>query len=136
MRSPLARLVAAILRHLHAYADVAGEDVREAAALIARRLAALLVAAAAALVSLLMLCVWLLALAWDSPWRTWTAAGLALAFAVAATALAFPVLRPGAHDRTLFFHRIRAGLNRDRELMERAFKRPEQAGKGDDDANG
>ena len=41
-----------------------------------------------------MLCVWLLALAWDGPWRTWVAAGLALGFALVAAALAIPVLRP------------------------------------------
>ena len=124
MRSLIAPLVPAIMRHLQAYADVAGEDTRDAAALIARRLASLLVAAAAALISLLMLCVWLLALAWDGPWRMWTAAGLALAFAVVATVLAIPVLRPGARDRSLFFHRIRTELNRDRDLIERAFDGP------------
>ena len=136
MRSLIAPLVPAIMRHLQAYADVAGEDARDAAALIARRLAALLVAAAAALVALLMLCVWFLALAWDTPWRTWTAAGLAVAFAVVAAVLAIPALRPGARDRKMFFHRIRAEVNRDRELIERAFDGPERTTHKDEHASG
>ncbi|HEX9706677.1 MAG TPA: hypothetical protein VGA24_03470, partial [Steroidobacteraceae bacterium] len=64
MRSMLAPLVPAILRHLQGYAEVAGADAREAAAIVARRLLALLLAAAAALIALLMFCAWLLALTW------------------------------------------------------------------------
>ena len=79
----------AVLRHLEAYTEVAGEDAREAANAIARRLLALLLAGAAAFVAILMGCAWLLALAWDGPWRTWTAAGLALGFAAIAVGLAF-----------------------------------------------
>ena len=46
-RSLIAPLVPVILRHLEAYAEVAGEDARDAAAAVARRLLALLLAAAA-----------------------------------------------------------------------------------------
>jgi uncharacterized membrane protein YqjE len=121
MRTPIARLVPAILRHLQAYADVAGEDARDAAAVVARHLLALLIAAAAGFVALLMLCAWLLVLAWDTPWRAWVAAGLALAFALLAVALALPTLRRGDKPHALFFSRIRAELDRDRDLLERAF---------------
>ena len=85
-----------------------------------------------AFVSLLMLCAWLLALAWDGPWRTWTAAGLALAFAAIAVALALPVLRPGT-EPPRFFSRIRSELGRDRELIERAFDGRRQAANGGDE---
>jgi uncharacterized membrane protein YqjE len=132
MRSLVASLVPAILRHLQAYAEVAGEDARDAATVLARKLAAILVAAGCSFVALLMLCAWILALAWDGPWRTWTAAGLALAFAAIAAALALPVLRPGA-DPPHFFSRIRTELGRDRELLERAFDDRRQSANGGDD---
>ena len=121
MASLLAPLVPAVLRHLEAYAEVAGEDARDAAAAVARRLLALLLAAAASFVALLMFCVWLLALAWDGPWRTWTAAGLALVFAAGAAALAIPVLRRRAKPDEEFFPRLRQELGRDRELFDRAL---------------
>src|SRR5690606_20534850 len=83
MRSLIATLVPALLRHLEAYANLAGEDVRDAATMLARKLAAVLAAAAAGFVALLMLCLWLVVLAWDGPWRNWVAGGLALGFALA-----------------------------------------------------
>jgi membrane protein implicated in regulation of membrane protease activity len=132
MRSLIAPLVPAVLRHLEGYAEVAGEDAREAATLLARKLAAILIAAAATFLALLMTCVWLVALAWDTPWRNWVAAGLVLAFAGVALALALPVLRPGA-EPPRFFTRIRAEFGRDRELLERTFDGHRQAANGEDD---
>jgi membrane protein implicated in regulation of membrane protease activity len=133
MGSLIAPLVPAVLRHLEAYAEVAGEDAREAATILARKLAAILIAAAAAFLALLMACVWLLALAWDGPWRNWVAGGLVLAFAGLALALALPVLRPGG-EPPHFFKRIRAEFGRDRVLIERAFDgRGQHANGGDDE---
>jgi membrane protein implicated in regulation of membrane protease activity len=121
MRMPIARLVPAVLRHLEAYADVAGEDARDAAGVIARHLLALLIAAAAGFIALLMFCAWILVLAWDTPWRAWVAAGLALGFAILAAALAVPALRHGGKPHEVFFPRMRDALARDRELLDRAF---------------
>ena len=126
MRSLIGRLVPAIFRHLEGYAEVAGEDAREATAFVARRLLALLVAGACAFVALLMACAWGLVLAWDTPWRAWTAAGLALVFAAATAALAWPAFRRQERRPALFFHRIRSELSRDRELIERALDGREQ----------
>src|SRR5262245_66040747 len=92
MPSLIAPLVPVILRHLQAYAEVVGEDAREAADYVARRLLALLVAAACGFVALLMACAWLLVLAWDTRWRAWAAGGLALVFAAAAFILLLPML--------------------------------------------
>lgn len=130
MLPQIARLAPLVLRHLSAYADVAGEDAREATAIVARKLVLVLAAAACGFIALLMLCVLLLALARDGPWRAWTAAGLALAFAAGAVALAWPVLRRGRGRHALFFHRIRTELHRDRELIERAFDGEGRAGNG------
>jgi uncharacterized membrane protein YqjE len=120
MRTLIASLVPAVLRHLEGYAELAGEDAREAATLLARKLAAILVGAAAALVALLLVCFWLVALAWDTPWRNWVAGGLALGFALVAVVVALPVLRP-KHGPPPFFARTRTELGRDRELLKRAF---------------
>lgn len=127
MRSMLAPLVPAALRHLEAFAEVAGADARDAAAIVARRLLALLLAAASAFIALLMFCAWLLALTWDGPWRLWTAAGLALAFAAAAAGLAIPVLRRRTKADTMFFSRVRNEWSRDRELIDRALNGSDHA---------
>ena len=127
MRSLLAPLVPAVLRHLDAYAEIAGADARDAAASVARRLLALLLAAAASFIALLMFCAWLLALTWDGPWRSWTAAGLALAFAAVAAGLAIPVLRRRAPSEAGFFPRVRQEWGRDRELIDRAMNGSDHA---------
>ena len=121
MRTPIARLVPAILRHLQAYADVAGDDARDAVAFVVQRLVALGIAVAAGFVALLMFCAWILVLAWDTPWRAWVAAGLALGFAILAATLGILALRRREAPHGLFFSRIRTELDRDRELLERAF---------------
>ncbi len=132
MRSLFASLVPAVLRHIEAYAEVAAEDAREAAVIVARKLAAVLVAAVATLVSVLMLCTWLLALAWDGPWRNWVAGGLAIGFALLAIVLALPVLRPrSAHPA--FFARTRLEFVRDRDLLERTFDGQRGRPNGGDD---
>ena len=121
MQALFGRLVPVILRHLDAYAEVVTEDAREATAFVARRLILLWIAGACAFVALLMLCAWLVILAWDTPWRAWTAAGLVLLFGGVAVVLAWPALRGRAGRDALFFHRIRSELSRDRELIARAF---------------
>lgn len=131
LRELIAPWAPAVMRHLEGWAEVAGEDVRDAASRVARRLAMLLVAAVAALVAFLMLCAWVLVLAWDTPWRAWVAGGLALVFALLAAGLAWPVLRGGARPEDVFFTRIRAEFGRDRELFQRSFN-----GEGRAAANG
>lgn len=132
MRALIGRLLPALLQHLDAYAEVAGEDVREVTAWVARRLLALLVAGACAFISLIMFCAWIVVLAWDTPWRAWAAGGLALAFAAGAFALAWPALKRRAAPDALFFPRVRGEFRRDRELMERAFNGRGKAGNGDE----
>ncbi len=127
MPSLLAPLVPAVMRHLEAYAEIAGADARDATASVARRLLAILLAAAAAFIALLMFCAWVLALTWDGPWRTWTAAGLALAFAAGAAALAIPVLRRRTKADDALFPRVRQEWNRDRELIDRALNGSDHA---------
>jgi hypothetical protein len=128
MRSLIAPLVPTVLRHLEAYVEVAGEDARDASEALARGFVKLLAAGACLFVALMMFCAWLLALAWDGPWRSWVAGGLALAFAAVAAGLALPLLGRGGGPGQVFFPRMRAELGRDRELLERAFNGSERAG--------
>ncbi len=132
MRTLISQLAPLVLRHLDAYVEVAGEDLREAAGHVARRLIALLVAGACAIVALLMFCTWILLLLWETPWRAWAAAGLALAFAAGAGALAWPALKRGVAPPALFFARIRGEFNRDRELIERAYNSRTESRNGDE----
>ncbi len=122
LRSLIASRALAVVRHLEAWVEVAGEDVHDAASYLARRLIAILVAAACAFVSLLMLCAFLVIFAWDTPWRDWVVGGLALAFAAIAAALAWPAFRRGPKPDDVFFVRIRTELGRDREMLERSFR--------------
>jgi hypothetical protein len=119
--TPVSPLLPAIFRHLRAYAEIAGADARDAAAAVARQLVVLLLAAVAALVSILMFCAWLLALTWDGPWRTWTAAGLGLVFAAVAVLLALPLIRRRDETGSAFFSRVRHEWHRDRDVIERAM---------------
>jgi uncharacterized membrane protein YqjE len=134
LRSLIAPLVPAVLRHLEAWAEVAGEDVRDAATHVARRLLALLIAAACAFVSFLMLCAWILVLAWDTSWRSWVACGLALGFAALAAVLAWPAFRGGTRPEEVFFPRIRSELARDREVLERSFNGEDREAHGSEHA--
>ena len=109
---------------------MAGEDAREATAFVARRLIMLLVAGACAFVALLMLCAWLLMLAWDRPWRA------GLPGASRSCSAAWRPLSPGRRcaagqaGMRYSFTRIRGELSRDRELIERAFDGDGQGGNG------
>ena len=127
MAAMIPPLLPAVLRHLRGYAEVAGEDARDAAATLARRVASLLLATVVAVVALLMFCVFVLALAWDTPWRAWVAAGLVILFGAIAAGLALPVLKRRPNNASVYFSRLRHELRRDRELIERAMNGDESA---------
>ena len=117
MIATISRLAPAILRHLDAYVEIAAEDARELVAAKVGRLLAVLIAAAAASFSVLMLCIWMLAVTWDGPYRAWVPAGLALIFALCAAVLAYRARRPAEKP----FERLRREWRKDRELIEQAI---------------
>ena len=123
MIASLSRLVPALLRHLDAYADIAREDARDAASSLGACVLAALIAAALAFLAAIMLCVWLVMLSWDQPWRVWVPAGLAAAFALGALACLIPIRRRRPGKSTLL-PRLRREWSRDRELLERALNPP------------
>jgi uncharacterized membrane protein YqjE len=89
------RMAPHVLRHVAALARLATRDAREAAAAARHTAARLAVAGLSGFLAVLMACVWLVALAWDTPYRTWTAGGLAVLFAIVALAM-----RSSARSRT------------------------------------
>ena len=102
---------------------------RSHALFVARRLILLLIAGALRFVALLMLCAWLVILAWDTPWRSVDGRGPRVPVRRrGAAALAWPALRGRAGRDALFFHRIRSELSRDRELIANAFDRDGRKG--------
>lgn len=123
MIASLSRLVPALLRHLDAYGDIAGEDAKDAASSLGACLLAATIAAGLALLSAIMLCASLMVLTWDQPWRVWVPVGLAALFALAAIGCLIPYRRrrPG---KSTFFPRVRREWRHDRALMERAVNPP------------
>lgn len=81
------RLAPHVLRHVAALSRLIVQDARRAATAARRSALRLAAAGIAAFLAVLMLCVWALALAWDTPYRTWTAGGLAALFAIVALAM-------------------------------------------------
>jgi hypothetical protein len=74
-----------LARHLGAYAELAAADAAQLAHLLAQRLVAAAVALLGIIFTLLLGCVWLLGMVWDTPWRSATLAALILLFAAVAT---------------------------------------------------
>lgn len=118
LASSLSRLIPLLLRHLDAYGEVAGEDAKDAVALLTHRLVRVVIAAGLALLAAIMACAFIVMLAWNQPWREWVPAVLALVFALAALGMASAALR-GANGKEPLFPRVRREWRRDRELMER-----------------
>lgn len=108
------RMAPHVLRHAAALARLATQDARAATAAATRTATRLAFAAVSAFLALLMACAWLVALAWDTPYRTWTAGGLAMLFAIAALAMRSSA-RSGTSGATPF-EATRRNLEQDRKL--------------------
>jgi len=123
MLASLSRLAPVLLRHIDAYGEVAAEDAKDAASSLSASLHLGAAAFGAALVATLMLCVWIVMLTWDQPWRGWVPFGLAALFALGAYGCLRAMRRrqPGA---ATLFARLRGEWRRDRDLMERALRKP------------
>ena len=120
MVASLSRLVPALLRHFDAYGEIAREDAKDAASSLGACFLAAVFAAGLALLAAIMLCVWLVMVSWDQPWREWVPAGLAAAFALGALVCLVSIRRRRPGKSTLF-PRVRREWTRDRELLERAL---------------
>ena len=66
----LPKLAPLLARHLAAYVELLATDAALLAQALAQRLLAAAVALVAALLALQLACAWLVAVAWDTPWRS------------------------------------------------------------------
>jgi uncharacterized membrane protein YqjE len=112
----LPRLAPVLARHALGYADLAAEELDSLGDRLRKRLVATLACTASASIAVLMLCFLAVAVAWDTPYRTAVAAGLALAFAVAAIVTG-ALARSERRKSAPVFPRLSTAWNRDRELL-------------------
>lgn len=121
MRMP--RLTPHVARHLGALVRLGARDASEAAKVYGRSAARFAIAGVAGGLGLVMACVLLLAIAWDTEWRVAVAAGLTVLFVVAAVAMLSSARRIAREAAP--FAATRRNLELDRELY--AELRPEAA---------
>lgn len=112
----LPRLAPVLARHALGYADLAAEELDSLGDRLRRRLVATIACTVAASVAVLMLCVLVVTIAWDTPYRTIVVAGLALAFAVAAIVTGGLATREREQSDGAF-PRLSTAWDRDRELL-------------------
>ena len=80
------RIAPLLVRHALGYADLAGEELSGVGPRLRRRVTAAVTCALAAFLGVLLTCALTIALAWDTVYRYWVIAGLALAFFAVAIA--------------------------------------------------
>ncbi|MFO1465317.1 MAG: phage holin family protein [Steroidobacteraceae bacterium] len=107
-----------LLRHLLAYAELAEEDLLKFQQRATRRLIALVVALLGAVFTLLMICVAVIAAAWDTPYRMWVILSMLAVFALITLAGLVMSLSRGKSEETLLAHVARE-WRQDRALLER-----------------
>jgi uncharacterized membrane protein YqjE len=112
----LPRLTPVLARHALGYADLAAEELDSLGDRLRRRLVATIACTVAASVAVLLLCLVVVTLAWDTPYRTMVVAGLALAFVVAALITGALAAREREKSGGAF-PRLSTAWDRDRELL-------------------
>ena len=112
MFEALPRVLAAVLQHLMAYGELLCDDTGDALRQWRRHAIGLAVAAVAGALALLLGCFWIVAAAWNGPYRLVAPGALCVAFLLIA-AVAWRWTR---EDRTAVapFSRLRAELREDR----------------------
>lgn len=123
------RIAPLLVRHALGYADLAGEELSGVGPRLRRRVAAAVICALASFLGALLSCGLMIALAWETAYRYWVIAGLALTF-FAVSIAAGEVLRRERRNGHLF-GRLREEWRQDRETLQRimtAREAPEQEG--------
>ncbi len=118
--SSLSRLVPIALRHLDAYTEIAEKDMQDALSALARRATLAMIAFGASLISVLMVCIGIIAVTWDGPYRALVPVALAAVFAAGAAWSRSAAHRRRAGKPTLFAG-VRAEIAKDRELIEHSI---------------
>ncbi len=119
------------VRHLGAYGELLGSDLAAARRAAIAQLWAGVILAATALVAALLLCLWVVALTWDTAYRSTSIAGLAAVF-LALAAAAWLRLRASGRGLSSPLARTARAWEQDRILLHELMNRSD-AGTGDAD---
>ena len=112
----LQRAAPVLLRHLSAYAELAGQDLAASKVEFALRARSALILVVSAVFAVVMLCAFVIAATWDTPYRLPAVAGLAGLFVIVAAAAAIHLARSPAQRS---FAAVRREWKQDRALIER-----------------
>jgi len=113
----LPKAIPILLRHVLAYAELAGEDLRAFQRRSAARLLALLVAVLGALFSLVLICVAVVAAFWDTPYRLHAIFALLGVFFVV-TVIGLLSARPRSAQGDAMFGRVAQEWRKDRVILD------------------
>lgn len=111
----LQRAAPVLLRHLSAYAELAGQDLAASKIDFVARARSALILAVSAVFALVMLCVCVIAATWDTPYRLPAVASLAGLFVLIAAVAAIRLARSPAPRA---FAGVRREWKQDRALVE------------------
>ena len=111
----LQRAAPVLLRHLSAYAELAGQDLAASKVELAARARSALVLLVSTVFALVMLCACVIAATWDTPYRLAAVAGLVGLFVIIAGAAAIHLARSPAQRA---FAAVRREWRQDRALLE------------------
>lgn len=116
----LPRLVPVLARHVLGYAELTALDARDAVTHVTQRVLAILGAAFAAAFTLGTLCLLVVAMTWDTPYRVVSLVAMFVVFAILTLATWSVALRKAREDRTVFGH-VREAWRRDQVAMRDAL---------------
>jgi len=111
----LQRAAPVLLRHLSAYAELAGQDLAASKVEFAARARSALILVVSAVFALVMLCACVIAATWDTPYRLAAVASLAGLFVIIAGAAAIHLARSPSQRA---FAGVRREWKQDRALLE------------------
>ena len=114
----LPKALPALLHHLAAYVDLAGQDLARARRELAENIVALVVVALSLLLTALMGCAAVVAITWDTPHRLAAILGMGVFFlGLAAAAMIYR--SRAARERPPFLASVRKEWQEDRVILER-----------------
>ena len=106
----LNRAITAVIRHVNGYVDLIEAEAATAARSVMTRVAMAVAGLVATLLFVMFGALWIVAAAWDEPYRLWVIGGVCLAFALGAIAAFAAAFR----EREGVFDRVRAEWAADR----------------------
>ncbi len=125
----LRRVGPVLLRHLSAYAELAGQDLVASRKDLVTRLRSTVIFSVCGVFALLMGCIWVIAATWDTPHRMLAIGMMTTLFAVLALVAGLLAIRT---SRQPAFASVRREWREDRLILERVLSStPDEASSGE-----